>query len=147
MTATNNLKCVTYTDEHSVSHSSYEDLMIGVDHKILGCGAANLFVNDTVILTANKGKQRWAMVVQLTERIYDCDLWATHGGKRWDHNFKYVPLTTVFPITPEIKAAMKDLGLKYELNPNNLLNSRFCSSKMWPLLEDLFASKVFVKLE
>ena len=139
---TANLKCVTYTDERSIGGSSYQDLMLGLDHKILGSNT-NLFVNDVVLLTATKAKHRYVMVVRLEERVPDCTLWLDHGGNHWLHNFRFQPLTGLQQVDEAFRSSMKEFGIKHGLNPNNLLNSRFCSAKMWPLMQELLDAKMF----
>ena len=138
---TYNLRCVTYTDENSIGGSSYQDLMLGLDHKILGCGTA-LYAGDTVLLTANRAKTRYVVLVRLDERLEECDLWLEHGGKRWNNNFRFTALTQVQAIDAVFKSSLKDFADKLGLNPNCLLNSRFCSAKMWPLLNELLTSGI-----
>lgn len=140
-----NLKCVTYTDENSVNGSSFQDLMLGLEHKILGCNT-NLFMNDMVLLTATKDKKRYVVVVRLEERLVDCTLWLDHGGKHWLHNFRFQALTGLQQVDEPFRLAMKEFGIKHGLNPNNLLNSRFCSAKMWPLMQELLDAKMFAPL-
>ena len=148
MAAPNNLKCVTYTDAKSMNKSSYDDFMLGIEHNIIGCGNKSLQVNDTVvIMTDPKIKPRYFIVVQLVERLYDNEFWAKRGGEVWEHNFKYVPLTRAYMITKDMKTQMKDLAKSHGLNEKNLFNARFCSSKMWPLLKEMFTANLVERVE
>ena len=136
------LCCVTYADRNSVRNQAYEDLVLGHTHRIVACNAAAFGASapgDRVIITAVRDKQRFFVIGQISERIYECTLWADYGGLHWEHAFLYTPLTDILAVTPAIKAALDASAATRGLNPNNFFHPRFCSARLNPLLDDLLA--------
>lgn len=136
------LTCVAYADRNSVRNQAYEDLVLGHSHSIVACNAASFGASvpgDRVIITALRGKQRYFVVGQILERIYDCALWAEHGGLHWEHAFLYRPLTDILPVTPALKDALSAAAATHGLNAKIFFNPLYCSSRLNPLLDDLLA--------
>jgi hypothetical protein len=133
------LCCVTYTDNWSAGHSSYIDLELGAQHCVVGSSSNSLKnkkPGDIVIITATKDGVRHFTIVKLGERTAST-LWADAGGLQWDHNFSYEPLTEIRALTPELKLVCNRLCTEAGLNPDMLMNSRFCSAKYLPVVHSL----------
>lgn len=55
------LICVTYKNEYSADKDSHRDLMIGVEHGVVGCGSKGLNSckeGDYVVINATKNKEQ-----------------------------------------------------------------------------------------
>ena len=126
------LRCVRYKDAFSAKGSSYQDLLIGTEHRVVGCNSKVFGASkpgDYIIVVANNGPRLFFTIGRLTERLYDCHLWADEGGHMWEHNFIYTPLLAdpaPQEITPELKTKMEDLFAAHLVDPSHLLHSRFC---------------------
>ncbi len=134
------LCCVTYADRNSVRNQAYEDLVLGHTHQVVACNASSFgssVPGDRVIITACRGKQRFFVVGRIAERVFDCTLWAEHGGLHWEHAFLYTPLTDILLMTPEFKATLDASAITHCLNAKIFFNSLYCSARLNPLLDDL----------
>ena len=136
------LRCVRYKDAFSAKGSSYQDLLIGTEHRVVGCNSkvfGSSKSGDYVIVVANDGPRLYFTVGCLTERLYDCHLWADEGGRIWEHNFMYTPLLELQEITPVLKSKIEDLCAAHLVDPVHLLHSRFCGKRYIPVLLELIA--------
>jgi hypothetical protein len=144
MTATpTKVRCVTYKDDFSAHGCSFNDLLIGARHTVVGCNS-NVFGSskpgDLVIITANRGKRKFFTIGVLTERLYECTLWADAGGRVWEHNFVYHPLLDgLYERTPAINARVSELCAQLLINPTYVFHSRFCGERYAPVLRTLVA--------
>lgn len=138
------LRCVRYTDAFSARGSSYKDLLIGVEHSVVGCNSTvfgSSKSGDYVIIIANDGRRKYFMAGRLVERLYDCHLWADEGGHMWEHNFTYAPLLAApQEITPAITTKVTELCSGHLVNPKYLFHARFCGERYLPVLLDLVTS-------
>ncbi len=124
----------------SVENNSLKDLQLGSENKVVGSNSRALGAcksGDRVIITANYGKKKYFTVGLITEDLPGCTLWSDAGGHLWKYNFKYTPLLAITEFTSELKKFREVCAKKFDVNPNNLFNSRFCSSKCNELLDDL----------
>ena len=138
--AVTKVRCVTYKDEFSADRCTYNDLLIGVKHKTVGCGSKVFNASktgDLVIITGNLGKARFFTIGTLKERLESCDLWAAEGGRVWDYNFTYEPLTGVHEVTAKVEALIAASCKKHEVDPRYVMHSRFCGERYAPVLRDL----------
>lgn len=134
------LCCVSYTDNNSIGSSAYEDLLLGHKHSVVSCNAAAFGSSnpgDRVIIVAPNGKQRYAVLGRIQERLFECTLWLDKGGMLWNHNYIYEPLTELFEITPEIKRILEASGDRHRLNERNFFHPRFCSALLNKIADDL----------
>ncbi len=133
------VRCVTYKDEFSADHDAVNDLLIGARHCVVGCNSkvfGSSKPGDLVIITA----KRFFTVGTLTERLYECTLWADNGGRTWDHNFIYTPLLPgIYERTPELTARVETLCAEILIDPAYLFHSRFCGVRYAPVLRTLIA--------
>jgi hypothetical protein len=139
---------IVYTDEKSVKNCSYNDLELGYENCMVGCGgkstlgASTTKKGDIVIIKANKGARKYMSIGVLDTRLENCKLWYEEGGIEWDYNYKYTPITQIFEITPSFCEKVYELGKKHNCNAKNFFNSRFCSIKLKPILLDLLKEGV-----
>lgn len=131
------LRCVTYKDEYSVGNSSYNDLKISMDKKVVGCGSSVFGASkkgDVVILCANKAKENYFVIGVLDERLERCNEWAKEGGRMWEHNFTFYPLT---PIVKRDRFFQNDFERICEANQikwQYMFNSRLCGIRYKPVV-------------
>ena len=135
------LRCVRYKDAFSAKGSSYQDLLIGTEHRVVGCNSkvfGSSKSGDYVIVVANDGPHLYFTVGCLTERLYDCHLWADEGGRIWEHNFMYTPLLPgIYERTRELTARVETLCKAALIDPAYLFHSRFCGVRYAPVLHTL----------
>lgn len=135
-----NIRCIVYKNEFSADHSSYRDLEIGVENGVVGCsskvfGSNNTKRGDLVLITGEKNKKRYAVIGMLTEKIEgDCIEWLIQGGKLWDYNWKYIPLTNIFQIDNE---EIKELSFRHNIKWKNVFHPRFSSKIVRPVVDEL----------
>jgi hypothetical protein len=137
------VRCVTYTDAFSAGHCSYNDLLIGAKHNVVGCNSKVFGAGrpgDLVIITANKGKERFFTIGTLDQRLITCNLWADDGGHVWTYNSIYTPLIGIHAVTPAIKEMLATICTKYLVDPRYVMHSRFCGERYAPVLRDLVAA-------
>ncbi len=128
------IRCVTYKDEFSADKSSYNDMMIGVKNKVVGCGSKTFGASkagDIVIITSNMGKTKFFLIGVLKEKLPECKLWLAAGGHLWDYNFTYEPLTQVYELTPRLQRRINKICAAADVKPTYLFNSRLCGAKMY----------------
>jgi hypothetical protein len=141
----NKIRCVTYKDDFSANKCSYDDMMIGVNSGVVGCNSGvfgSSSSGDIVIITSNKGKEKYFIVGVLRNQLHNCDAWKHEGGFAWDHNFEYTPLSKIVFITNELKAEMVKICLNHNVDDKYLLHSRFCGIRYKPVLIDMFALNI-----
>jgi len=135
-----NIRCVTYKDEFSSENCAYNDLEIGIRNSVVGCGSSVFGASkpgDIVLINAIKDKKRYVVIGLLSEKLEYCDAWVEEGGRRWDHNYKYTPITSMFQYDFNTEQDVQDLCKTHSLNKNNLFNSRFCSKKLKVVIDRL----------
>ena len=135
--------CVTYKNEYSADKDSHRDLMIGVEHGVVGCGSKGFNSckeGDYVVINATKDKVKHVVIGRLTERLESCDKWKDEGGLVWPYNFKYKQVTKIFQVDGELNEELKQFCETNKLKKNNLFNSRFCSNKL-QLVVDMLIEK------
>jgi hypothetical protein len=135
-----NIRCVTYVPKFSAGGCSLNDLLIGVEHGVVGCGSKNLKASipgDYIIINAEKNKTKYVVIGILCEKLESCDKWQAEGGCTWPYNWTYKPITSIFIVDDLTKLEVKKTAKDNLLNPNLLFNSRFCSKKMRPIVEML----------
>ena len=135
-----NIRCVTYVPEHSAGNCSFNDLLIGITHGVVGCGSKVFNASnpgDYVIINATKNKIKYVVIGVLCEKLDSCDKWKIEGGNTWSYNWSYKPVTPIFTYDDSTKDEVKKIAEENSLNPNLLFNSRFCSKKLRPLIEML----------
>lgn len=135
-----NIRCVSYKDEFSANNCAYNDLQIGAENKVVGCGSKVFGASkpdDLVIITAVKDNKRYAIIGKLSEKLESCDKWELNGGHTWNYNWSYIPLTNIFHYDTTIKNEVKKVCDMYSLNINMIFNSRFCSKKLKPAIDML----------
>jgi hypothetical protein len=120
------------------------DMMLGSQSNIVGNNGSlrTAAAGDLVIITADDSVQ----IVRLIERLAICTLWKDAGGPCiWDHNFVYVPLTSVFH-KKDVQGQLQTLYNKYGItrNPANFFNSRLHAHELFPIVLDLVESKKVV---
>jgi hypothetical protein len=142
-----NIRCVTYSDEFSAGHCSYNDIIIGIEHGVVGCGSKVFNASkpgDLVIINGKKDKKRYVVIGILCEKLVSCcDVWAKNGGVYWPYNWTYKPITNLFQYDEATKNRAKQISEIYSLNHKILFNSRFCSKKLKPMVDmliDLFSN-------
>lgn len=139
------IRCVTYKDDFSSNKCSYDDMMIGVHNGVVGCNSGVFGASspgDIVLITSNKGKEKYFIVGVLTNQLHNCDAWKNEGGFAWEHNFEYTPLSKIVFITNELKAEMVKICLNHNVDDKYLLHSRFCGIRYKPILMDMFALNI-----
>jgi hypothetical protein len=136
------LMCISYTDEHSAHKDSLADLNLGAHHGVVGCNSArfkSFKEGDIILITAAHNSTRYFQFGKIQTRLDGCRLWANEGGKLWDHNYTYTPLTTITILTPGLKQIRDEMCGRHNLNANYLMNSRFCSDKFLPMVSEFIA--------
>jgi hypothetical protein len=143
-----NIRCVTYSHEFSAGHCSYNDVIIGIEHGVVGCGSKVFNASkpgDLVIINGIKDKKKYVVIGILCEKLVSCDVWAKNGGVLWPYNWTYKPITKMFQYDEATKNRVKQISEIYSLNHKILLNSRFCSKKLKPIVDmliDLYENKL-----
>ena len=130
LTSAKKLRCVTYKDEFSIDSSSYNDLVLGMEKRMVACNStpfANLDKGDIVVVTANKGKARFFYIGLIGERHGQTALWKENGGSHiWNYSFECTPITPICEETAEVKAIIKKTCEEHDIKCY-LFNSRFCT--------------------
>ena len=138
-----NIRRVTYQDKFSADKSAFKDLMIGYEHRVVGCGSkvfAASHPGDLVVINAvDKSGMRHAVIGKLVEKLDGCDKWSAESGLDWPYNWSYVPLTTLFLYDEELKREMKEFCEARTLKYKNLFHPRFCSIKLQAAIEYIVA--------
>ena len=125
------LRCISYNDSYSVDNSSYNDLVISFDKNVVGCNGTNcskLDTGDYVIITGKKKKTKYYCIGIIISPLDYCYEWMLRGGRNWDHNYTFKPVTPIFEITEELKHTLKTV---YNADPMHLFNMRFCTEKKY----------------
>lgn len=133
------VRCVTYKDEFSADKSSYNDMMIGVKDKVVGCGSKKFGAStdgDIVIITSNMGKTKFFTIGFLKDRLEICKLWQEAGGRMWDYNFTYEPLVGVYELTPRLQRRINKICAGEGEKSTYLFHSLFCGEKRYGLVVD-----------
>jgi hypothetical protein len=128
-----NIRCVTYKDQFSAGQNAYNDLMIGYEKRVVGCGSkvfGSSRKDDIVIINAKKDGIIHALIVRLDQPLESCDAWSAEGGLDWTYNWTYEPITTIFQYDETFKREMIDFCALHSLTHTNLFHSRFCSNKL-----------------
>ncbi len=145
---TRQLRCVTYKDEFSADKSSYNDMMIGVKNKVVGCGSKVFGASktgDRVIITSNMGKTKFFIIGVLKDSLPECKLWLAAGGHLWDYNFTYEPLTQVYELTPRLQRRINKMCAAADVKPDYLFHSRFCGAKTYEGVVDTLVAYLQAK--
>jgi hypothetical protein len=122
---------VTYQDSHSAKSSAYQDLMIGIENSVVGCGSIGSAQSGDLVLICAKKNNLWhAVIGRLGTPLDSCRAWLDQGGCEWPYNWTYLPLTTLFIYDVETKEEIIRFCGLHQLNHKNLFHSRFCSNKL-----------------
>jgi hypothetical protein len=116
---------ISYSNRHSVNGKAINDIHIGIDNRIVGSNAnsmQNLAPGTLVVITDSS--KRILQISEVTAIASDSDasVWYLRGGKKWEYNYKIIPLTLVVKITPYLKYIIDELtrGNSSEFWDNNL---------------------------
>ena len=145
ISAANKIRCVTYKDEFSSMHSSYNDLMIGAQNGVVGCSSkvfGSSKIGDIVLITANNDKEKYFVVGVLTNVLDNCNLWHEGGGFTWEYNFEYTPLSKIIHIDEAFTQKMMDICTRHGVNDKYMLHSRFCGIRYKNVLLDMFKEHI-----
>jgi hypothetical protein len=134
------LCCVTYKDNFSSGGKAINDLRIGQEKSVVGCGSAvfgSCDKGDLVLINAEEHKIRHVIIGVIEEKLDSCDAWRHEGGATWAHNFTYKPLTYMFTVDDGLRVAIEAIAKKLDINKHNVFNSRFCSIKCKEIVDML----------
>ena len=138
------IRCVAYKDDYSAKKSSYNDLVIGNDHSIVGCGSSVFGASrpgDFVLITGEKSKKKYTVIGILEKYIPNDETWSKEGGHIWPHNWTYRALTPIFEVDKEMKEKIKKVCEEHSLNPNCVFHSRFCGIRNKPVVDMMVREK------
>ena len=134
------MNCLRYNDQFSAGNSAYNDLLIGEQHKCVGCNSKwmdRAKPGHIVVICAKTNGYLNCVIAILQDKLTSCFIWKDEGGREWSYNWTYKPITKLFIYTDELKSHMVSFcdlrGLKY----NNIFNSRFCSNKLKEAIREL----------
>jgi hypothetical protein len=134
------IRCVTYKDEFSIDGSSYNDLLVSIEQKVVGCGSSVFGASkkgDIVIICANKGKEKYFTIGVLDRRLTSCSEWHIRGGREWEHNFTWIQLCPLIKKDLYFDHDFVEICNKHGLKWQYMFNSRLCGIRYKPVLEDL----------
>jgi len=142
--ANHNIRCITYVDEYSANNCSLRDLEIGVEHGVVGCGSSvfgsqRTKPGDFVVINAKKNNIKYAVIGILETKLETCDKWANEGGRKWPHNWTYIPLTCIFERTKQLNTELQDFCEIHGIKKNNLFHPRFSTPRNKPAIDLLIA--------
>ena len=132
--------CVTYKDTFSSGNKALNDLRIGHEHRVVGCGSkvfGSCTKGDLVLINAVENGVKHAVIGVIQEKLDVCNAWQTEGGMVWPYNFSYRPVTSIFTVDPGTRAAIKEIAERNNMNEHNVFNSRFCSIKCKEIIDML----------
>jgi len=127
---------VRYKDAFSAGLCSFNDLMISVNHHIIGCGSQQFgkaSPGDLALLVANRNQNEHdrvfcvGIIGEPRAKEHSTE-WFENGGRLWDYNFHFTPITGVKSYY-EWRKTMDSVCDDKGANKKNILHSRFGSSK------------------
>ena len=123
------MACISYVDQYSAGHDSYNDLRIGYNNNIVACNSGHIRAchpGDLIIVRSRLcfyiGK-----IVKKSEAVFSH--WKKAGGRLWAMNYHCIPMTDIHYIS--------DVDIE---SKHKLFNSRFCTLKLKNLIRGLMMS-------